>query len=260
MHRLHLFEISDQRWCPDSVRETITDYMQFGIRMWKSDVEMAFLLRQVFKRLGTHKVIDLCSGSGGPWFSILKILGDVDLPTKICLTDKYPNWAAFKYLHDSSNGKLDFSLESVDAGCVPKSLAGFRTIFNGFHHFGSSEAFKILQDTVNCQQGIAIFEITDRTPWAIFNFMAVSLLMPFCVPFLRPFQWSRLVWTYLIPVAPIVQLFDSFVSCCRTYSVSELQRMTKKINTTVYTWEIGKIKPSHAPVPITYLLGYPSNT
>src|SRR5450759_4223616 len=42
-------------------------------------------------------------------------------------------------------------------------------------------------------------------------------LMPFvCTPWIRPFRWSRLLWTYLIPIIPLVFLFDGVVSCHRT--------------------------------------------
>jgi hypothetical protein len=228
--------------------------------MWKSDFAIASFLRQVLDRLGVHEVVDLCSGSGGPWLGMLKVLEDIWPPVQVRLTDKYPNIPALKYVCDHSHGKLGFCSEPVDAAHVPKTLVGLRTLCAAFHHFRPPEARAIIQDAVNSQQGIAVFEITRRTLWAMFIFIAVSLLMPFCVPFFRPFRWSRLLWTYLIPIAPIVQLYDSFVSCLRTYSSSELLELTKGISKKEYAWEVGEIKAPLSPVPITYLLGYPDQT
>jgi hypothetical protein len=259
VRRLQLFEMSDSRWCPQSVRAIVTDYIQFGVRKWKMDVEMAALLRRVFEHLGVRQVIDLCSGSGGPWVSILQALEDGGPPVKVCLTDKYPNVQAFKYAQGASDGKFDFCAEPVDAAHVPRALVGFRTIFSGFHHFRPPEARAILRNAVNCHQGIAIFEITHRTPWSMLNFTGTALLIPFCVPFFRPFRWSRLLWTYLAPVAPVVNLFDSLVSCLRTYSVQELKELATGIDANDYIWEAGEIKPPHSLVPITYLVGYPGD-
>jgi hypothetical protein len=260
MRRFHLFEITDKKWCPQSVRGTVTDYMQFGVTRWESDIAVASVLRQVLDRLGVHQVVDLCSGSGGPWLGMLKAFEDTSPPVRVCLTDKYPNIPALKYVCDHSQGRVGFSSEPVDAAHVPETLVGFRTVCAAFHHFRPPEARAILQDAVNRQQGIAIFEITERTPRTILIFIALSLLMPFCIPFLRPFRWSRLVWTYLIPIAPVVQLYDSFISCLRTYSLPELQELTADIHNKEYLWETGVIKALHSPVPITYLLGYHHKT
>jgi hypothetical protein len=257
MKRLHLFEINDQPWCPQSIRAILTDYMRFGVKKWKKDTAMASLLRRALDQTGEHQVIDLCSGSGGPWLDMLCGLEGEGVPVKVCLTDKYPNAQAFTYARHVFGDSFDFCSQPVDAARVTEALAGFRTIFSAFHHFPPAEARAILQDAVNCRQGIAIFEVTQRTPWALFNFLLTSFLVPFCVPFFRPFRWSRLVWTYLIPVGPAVVLFDSLVSCLRTYSVPELQEMTKSIDAKGYTWEAGEVKAQNAPVPVTYLLGYP---
>ena len=48
-------------------------------------------------------------------------------------------------------------------------------------------------------------------------------LTPIAVtPLIRPLRWSRLLWTYLIPLVPVITLFEGLVSCLRTYSVQEL--------------------------------------
>lgn len=260
MRRLNLFEMSDAKWCPPSLRAVVTDYIQFGVMKWKMDVEMASVLRRVFENIGVRRVIDLCSGSGGPWFQLQQIFEGEGLPVKVCLTDKYPNAPAFMFARRAFNGRFDFCPEPVDAASVPEGLDGFRTIFSGFHHFRPGQARDILSDAAKCRKGIAIFEITQRTAWSMFNFAATSLLVPLCVPLLRPFRWSRLVWTYLLPVATPVIFFDSLVSCLRSYSAAEMKEMAEGIGAGEdYTWDAGEIKPPHCPVPITYLIGYPAN-
>lgn len=249
--------MSDAKWCPPSLRGIVTDYIQFGVMMWRMDIEMASLLRLALERLGVNEVVDLCSGSGGPWFRVQWMMEKEGFPVKVWLTDKYPNAAALTFARNASGGKFDFCSEPVDATRVPETLGGFRTIFSGFHHFRPGEARDILRDAVDCQQGIAIFEITKRTAWSMLNFAATALLVPLCVPLLRPFRWSRLLWTYLFPVATPVILFDSLVSCLRSYSITEMRGMTEGLDAKGYTWEAGEIKPPHSPVPITFLMGYP---
>ena len=44
-------------------------------------------------------------------------------------------------------------------------------------------------------------------------------------PACPPFRWSRLLWTYLVPVIPLVLLFDGIVSCLRSYRPDELLKL-----------------------------------
>lgn len=46
------------------------------------------------------------------------------------------------------------------------------------------------------------------------------------MPFIHPFRWSRLFWTYLLPVVSLDCAFGWAVSCLRTYTVPESQEMT----------------------------------
>ena len=75
--------------------------------------------------------------------------------------------------------------------------------------------------------------------------------------FIRPFRWSRLFWTYVVPVVPLVLLFDGIVSCLRTYTPEELRDFTEEFSACGYAWEIGEERAARSPVAITYLIGYP---
>ena len=66
-----------------------------------------------------------------------------------------------------------------------------------------------------------------------------------------------MLWTYLLPLVPLVTLFDGLVSCLRTYSVQDLRKLTAKLGTKDYHWEVGIAKSKMTPMPITYLLGVP---
>ena len=86
----------------------------------------------------------------------------------------------------------------------------------------------------------------------------VPVLALIFVPFVRPFRWSRLLWTYLIPLVPFVLLFDGIVSCIRTYSPAELGELLEGLSANEYQWDIGEERQGPLPVTITYLIGLPS--
>lgn len=243
MGRLHLFEIHDQPWCPGSLRDALTDFLQFTINLGRSYAAVAPLLRAAVARAGATSVVDLCSGAGGPWRTLRH-----EITVPLVLTDKHPNRAA-------RTGALPFHPEPVDATAVPADLRGFRTLFTSFHHFRPSEARAILADAVHRGQGIGVFEISRRAPREIAVIALTWLAVLVFVPFIRPLRWSRLAWTYLPPVLPIVGLFDGVVSCLRTYSPAELRQLLHGLDT--YEWEVGETRSPWSPLVVTYLVGVP---
>jgi hypothetical protein len=257
MRRFHLFEIEDQSWCPAQIRDGGTDYLQFILAKTQPYRAIAPRLARAIEGTGAAQVIDLCSGAGGPWSSLLPLVSaNLPSPIEVVLTDFYPNLHALQRVSMQSDGKIFFVEHPVDAGYVPEDLPGFRTLFSGFHHFAPQEAVRILQDTVSKGQGIGIFELTERRAPSILSMLFVPLIILLVTPAIRPFRWSRLLWTYLLPAIPLLGLFDGIVSCLRTYTPSELREMIQPF--TNYTWEIGQEQTRNAPSPVTYLIGYPT--
>ena len=102
-----------------------------------------------------------------------------------------------------------------------------------------------------------------RAPLTVALTFALVLLLFLGTPWIRPFRWSRLLWTFLIPIIPAVLLFDGVVSCLRAYSPQELEEVIGKLNVSEqrnqYRWEIGECGGGISRSPVTYLIGYPVN-
>jgi len=258
MKRLHLIEIHDQDWCPRTVRDGETDYLQFVIAKTKPYAPMVPLLAAALQRAGTRQVLDLCSGAAGPWLWLQPILAERGVSVSVYLTDKYPNVEASQQSNRLTPQSIRYHPQSVDATRVPGELTGFRTIFSAFHHFRPEQACAVLANAVHKRQGIAVFEGTQHSVLALLGMLLVPLMVLLMTPFIRPFRWSRLLWTYLIPLLPMAVLFDGLVSCLRTYSVEELRELVARLATNDYHWDIGSVKSKAGPIPITYLIGVPN--
>jgi hypothetical protein len=265
MRRVQLIELHEQRWFPSSLRADVTDALQFGFNLLQAYTPVAPLLQNVIDSAGnkpdTQSIVDMCSGGGGPWLDLARHLrrGDAkgaSAGLQVWLTDKYPNLEAFQSISASSDHHISYYPESVDAMKVPAALKGLRTMFTSFHHFSPEDARAILQNAVDAGESIGIFEATKRAPSTIGVILVGTLLMFLHTPRIRPFRWSRLFWTYLIPIIPLVLLFDGVVSCLRTYRLQELREMVEKLTGCQYNWDIGELAGKRAPV--TYLIGYPT--
>jgi len=130
-------------------------------------------------------------------------------------------------------------------------------MFSSFHHFPPAEARAILQDAVNCRQGIGIFEMTGRDAATILRIFMAPFFVMRLTGSIRPFRWSRLLLTYLIPVIPLVVMMDGIVSCLRTYTIPELTELTGSLEGTPYDWEIRKVHTPGSPFPLLYAIGWP---
>jgi hypothetical protein len=260
MRRIQFIEFHDQPWFPSFLRDYVTDALQFGFHLFNVYAPIAPLLQRVTESTGRQSLVDMCSGAGGPWVRLSEELDSRersgDAPAlQICLTDKYPNLGAFEKVGAASEGRIRFYPGSVDATHVPRELKGLRTMFTSFHHFLPDTGRAILQDAVDAGEGIGIFEIPSRSVPAIAVTFGFVLTLFVCTPWIRPFRWSRLLWTYLLPIIPFVLLFDGVVSCLRTYRPQEMLEIVDGLKANNYRWEAGELPTRF--VPITYLVGYP---
>lgn len=256
MRRFHLFEIEDAPWCPRATRDGATDYLQFVLDRFNPYARVAPLLREGIERSGATRVVDLGSGAGGPWLRLHESVIDGG-PVEVLLTDKYPNAGAFRRLAVRTGGAIRFHPRPVDARRVSEDLLGFRTLFSSFHHFRPDDAVEILADAVSRRQGIAVVEATRRSLLGIAFVLTMPLVALAVTPFIRPFRWSRLLLTYVLPLIPFVVLFDGVVSCLRTYTEDELRAMTARFDCSGYEWTIGRARAPLSGVPVTYLMGVP---
>jgi hypothetical protein len=252
--RRHLFEFSDLPGWPNLFRSLATDYLLTVAEVFRPFSPKLGSMRSAMDAVATDRIVDLCSGAGGPWPHLAREFVDKrGKPICLWLTDRFPNTSAQKLL--ATTAGATYVQEPVDARCVPPRLEGLRTLFNGFHHFRPNEARQILQDAVDSGQPIAVFEMLQRS-WVYFAYMLLTpILVWIATPKIRPVCFSRLLWTYLIPIIPLCLLWDCLVSVLRCYTVKELSDMTASLEGRAYHWEVGSYR--RAALPVTYLIGYP---
>jgi hypothetical protein len=254
--RRQLVELEDLSWWPRAFRDAETDYLATALRVTRTYSVMVPRLAAALKQCGATQIIDLCSGGGGPWSELLPALRAEGADVSVCLTDKYPNTAALAKLAEKIPG-VRFEVESVSALAVPERLTGFRTVFTAFHHFRPADARGILASAVRDRQGIAIFEGVSRTPGALAMMLLVPLAVWVLTPVIRPFRWSRLFWTYVVPVVPAAMIFDGIVSCLRIYTPEEMKAMAVEAGGNAFDWEAGIDYPPGSVIAIPYLIGTP---
>ncbi len=252
MRRVHLFEFEDQAWFPGVLRRAMTGYLAatYGItpfpKLWAD--RLAALLNQD----EVSEIVDLGSGAGGPVGRVLRELESRGYRARVTLTDLFPDAAA-----RCDSEAVRYWPTPVDAAHVPAELTGTRTMFAAFHHFRPEAARQILRDAFEQRRAIGVFEATSRTPGAITSALLIPLLVLVLTPAVRPVSWVQILFTYLVPILPLLMFWDGLVSQLRTYSVAELEELTKDLRSPEYRWEIGLIQVPRLPAGVPYLIGRP---
>jgi hypothetical protein len=237
VRRLNVPEIEDQRWCPASIRDGGTDWLRFMADTSKAFDRIAPKLERALRSSTQARVLDLCSGGGGPWLSLSKALPGIPVE----LSDLYPNLRAFETVAANSDGRIGFRKEPVNATDVPEELGGVRTLFNSFHHLPPELARAVLQDAVRKRQPIAIFEGMNHRGLGIASVLLQMPLIFLLTPFVRPWRWRRLALTYLLPAIPLLVLFDGTMSMLRLYMPDELRELVASLEgADTYDWDVGR--------------------
>ncbi len=259
MRRYHLGEIADKPSFPSTLRKVMTDILEFIIVRYRIYEPVIPLIKEVMEYMKITQIIDLCSGSSGPWSQIQVQLQGQQESVHVTLTDRYPNLPAFEKIKERSSSKIQYISEALDATNVPASLKGMRTIFSAFHHFEPDAARKILQNTVNSRSAIGVFEFSekriDKIPFAFLLPLFVFLI----TPFIKPRTFKSIFWVNIIPIIPWLFTYDAIISFLTTYSPKDLKELVRGINSDGYVWKIGQVASNLRSIRITYLIGFPKD-
>jgi hypothetical protein len=258
--RLQLFEFEDLPWFPRPIRAGMMDYLRFTISLLRIYHPIVPLLRDALVRTEQQELLELCAGAGGGTEGVWRQLRAAGLPgVHVTLSDLYPQPAAWQLLSARTQGGLMYEPAPVDATAVPAGLRGFRTVFSAFHHFSPPAAEALLADAVRQNVGIGVFEGAGKHWYELLlAWLVLPVVQLLITPFIRPFSWSRLFFTYLVPLIPLCTIWDGTVSLLRMYPPAQLLALARRADPQGrFEWQAGKVRNPLTRSEVTYLIGVP---
>jgi hypothetical protein len=240
--RLQLFEFNDLAWVGSDLRDTIVESLSRGLRWGRTLHGLVAPLATFLHEAGTHEVLDVCAGAGGPAQILAEEFRRAGRePPQLLLTDLYPRtaaWARLAGLDAAVRGHPD----PVDATAIPPELGSgrARVIINAFHHFPPALAARILADAVRSRAPIWVSEPFDRSPRMFLAFAPFGLAALLVNPVLTPERTlgkAVLAWG-ITPLTLAISAWDGFVSTFRAYEEPELRAMVAPLGDG-YRWEYG---------------------
>jgi len=206
-----LFEFEDQPWFPSVLRNYQTSFIGF----LASKTGLYGAAPGLLATANPRHMVDLATGSGDAAVTATAYLRANGL--ELLLTDKYPNVEALEKHHQEAG--VAYAPMSVDLRTDTLPPGDVYTLYNSFHHFTQKEQLQLIEKVHEARAQLFVFEPLRRD-WLTFAKVAIATTLGplLLTPFIRPFTWSRLLFTYLVPVGILVTFWDGAVSVLRALS------------------------------------------
>jgi hypothetical protein len=255
--RLHLFEFTDQRWLPRALREDLLAIIDALLS--PSYVQASHSINRVLIETGRREILDIGSGHGSHWPHLISDINDNN-PAKITVTLsdiiplKNPSEAIQK------EDAISCRASAFDATDHTVDAAVMLTFFSVFHHFRPKDAIAVLGAAGSHHNPFVIVEVVQRRWVRILQMPLSFVALFFIMPRLKSFGWRRFVFTYLVPLLPIMYLWDAIVSHLRAYEPAEIYDMAQAAGLQNYKFNHVRLQSDIGLQAVTIFVGRPAKS
>lgn len=201
-------ELEDYPWFPATLRKYQTDFIGFVVS--KFNIYQGFIEHLSKENINSKIQFDLCSGSAEPASTIFKSSKRFN---ELILSDKFPSYSNIK--------KLDVLDAEYSANYT-------YTMFNAFHHFDDNEKKNIVEKINKANAQAYFVEILEPSAIFILKVLFATIVGTILLtPFIQPFSFKRLFFTYIIPLNIINISYDGVISVLKSRSLHQYQNLFK---------------------------------
>jgi hypothetical protein len=221
---MHLFEFMDQAWMPGSLRATLRDILECG-NSWPFRGYYDWIVREVIRaanQQGCETVVELGAGTAPITRHLLQHAEAGSLRMVVC--DANPDFDVYRELERVSEGRIQPVFAPVDFAQPQQWPENSMLVLSAtLHHVPPEYRGSVLNALRSSENPVLIFEPLRRTILSAF-FVLLSLFPAILTPLrfaTRPEYGRRFLWCWLVPVAPLMFVWDGIVSCVRQWTDAE---------------------------------------
>jgi hypothetical protein len=229
-------EMADCDWFPQWMRLHQQEFLGFIAYHFKIYKPLVKILEPMLNHSNQPAWTDTCSGNGSAALSVERYIKP---SPSLLLTDKFPP-SSIQPLQ--SNIKYD--TQSLDILQRLPNGNSVITLFNAFHHFNHDEKLALLQKVSTAKRPFLSVEILRPRIGSYLSVLGASTIGQWLfAPFIKPFRWSRLIFTYLIPLHILSILIDGWISVAKSEHKSGYLKFLSQVqNPKGYTFSVIHIK------------------
>jgi hypothetical protein len=240
-------ELEDYHWFPQRLRKYQMDYIGNLVQWVHLYKPLVPVVQQLMRQHHLQQITDCCSGNGAPAMYIQRQLQPM---SPLTLTDKYPQPIA-------ATTDVNYITTPIDVLELIPQPHHLYTMFNAFHHFNTVEQQALLKRFADAKASCLIAEILQPNVAVLLKIiLTTTLVQLLTAPFIKPFSWGRLLFTYLLPINLITVTYDGIVSVLKSKSLSSYADLVAGMQMPGYTFTVKKMRQLTGN--IIYITGHPN--
>lgn len=209
MRRRQVPQFISSKICPRFIKTLVAEFLSWFVVKANASKPFLPVINDVLTRTKTNSIINIELGVGGGIETITPFL----------------------------NKGVDVKTLPIDEFNTKQS--GLYLFVNSFHQLPPDKAKAILEQIADSGNPIVAVEGNNDSLWQIVGMTVfVPLTVILSAPFVKPFRLDRLLFTYIIPILPLIILFDGCAALMKLYNPADLKELTSPIKN--YRWEYGK--------------------
>jgi hypothetical protein len=222
-------ELEDLPYFSPLLRNFQTEFIGFVVTRF--NVYQAFIKHIQSLPQPQQPMIDLCSGSGEPAIHIFK---ESNCFSDLILSDKFPNRLI-------NADKISYLPDSMDVLKMEFHSGVCYTMFNAFHHFKDEDKLKIGQKILSSGSQSYFVEILEPTIICLLKVLFITTLGNLLLtPFIRPVSFTRIFFTYIIPVNIFTITYDGIVSVLKSRTINKYRKLFAGLGESVKVFKLKK--------------------
>jgi hypothetical protein len=224
MKSLFLFEFMDLALLPSTLRATIHDVLEscLGTPPRRYYEWVAREILNLVQDGSINTIVELGAGTAPITRELAtQLSGHKGISLRV--SDLYPNTALYQALEEKYPDLIQTDRRSVDFSRPMDFPAGSLLVLSGsFHHVRPAARLQVMKALSTYR--VAVFEPLRRNPASLFLSLLgffPGLATPLRFWNQRPGNWRRILWCWLVPLAPAMIVWDGIVSCLRCWTENE---------------------------------------
>ena len=227
MKRKQITQIINTSWCPKFIKKLVAEFLSWFVVKVNATKPFIPLIESMVNDAHSNQIINIDFNIGAGIESVKPYL------------------------------KEDIQIKSIPISDFNTDTKGVYLFLNSFHQLNVKQAKEILSQIAKSKNPIIIVEGNNDSLWQVVGMTVfVPLTTLLTAPFVKPFRLTRLLFTYIIPVLPLIITIDGCIALLKLYNPKDLLELTSSINAPKYEWKAGKNDNGRGG-KIIYLTGKP---
>jgi SAM-dependent methyltransferase len=226
------FEFGDMDWAPDWYHLYLRKYLVFFYKLFGYHKLWLPALSKFIEDSGRQEFLELGSGGGEVMRMLVAELPDeLTAEKRFYLSDINPLPELVEQINAGDTRSVSYIAEPVDALNIPDTLNFPRVFTNSFHHFGPEEVGHIIKQITERGTPVLVLEYVRNTPMAYLSMLMGPLVTVLTMPFVARLRDLpvMLLFTYLIPLFPLMFFWDGVASCARAYTAKDIEQISSDL-------------------------------